>query len=100
MLNFRQRKRRDYAFGVTKSIIQIINVNRKIRESLEMFVVKTGDEEFEIIENEEMGRKELNVVEVIEDKGACVELPINYVVGLNDSGTMKVKENYRTMKWC
>ena len=49
------------------------------------------NEESEIIEEEEVEQKELNVAEVIQEEHAVVELSINSVVGLSNPGTMKVK---------
>ena len=35
--------------------------------------------------------KELNIMELLEELGTVVELCINYVVGLTNLGTMKVR---------
>ncbi|KAL4032435.1 hypothetical protein IC575_005508 [Cucumis melo] len=65
----------------------------KMKEQCElrMFVVVNDIEEYEIIEGEEVERKEINRLEVKEDNTTYVELSINSVVGLNDLGTMKVR---------
>ena len=65
----------------------------KVREQreLRMFVVKSDDEEWEILEDLGDTKKELNMVEVVEDDQTVIELSINSVVGLSNPGTMKVK---------
>lgn len=63
----------------------------KDQRELRMFVVKDDNDEFEIIEENDVERKESNIVEVRGDNAACVKLSINSVVGLNDPRTMKVR---------
>ena len=58
---------------------------------MRMFVVVKDTEEFEIVEEEKVKKKELNRLEVKEDITTYVELSINSVVGLNDPVTMKVR---------
>ncbi|KAL4010620.1 hypothetical protein IC575_030122 [Cucumis melo] len=56
-----------------------------------MFVVTNDKEELEIVDEEEIEKGELNILEVKGDTTTFVELSINSVVGLNDPGTMKVR---------
>ena len=56
-----------------------------------MLVVMGENEEYEIIEEEEAKQKELNAVVVVQEEQTVVELSTNSVVGLSNSGTMKVK---------
>lgn len=63
----------------------------KDERELQIFFANSENEEFEIIEDDEMEKKELNTIEVIEEGSAYVELSINSMVRLNDPGTMKMK---------
>ncbi|KAL0561468.1 hypothetical protein IC582_001896 [Cucumis melo] len=63
----------------------------KEQRELRMFVENNNNEELEIIEDVESEVAELRTAEVQHHTTACVELSINSVVGLNDSGTMKVR---------
>ena len=55
-------------------------------------VVTKDKEEFEIIEGMENEGKELKMVTIVEEDQPIVELSINFVVGLSNSGTiMKVR---------
>ncbi|KAA0037988.1 Ty3/gypsy retrotransposon protein [Cucumis melo var. makuwa] len=62
---------------------------KELRE-LRMFVVVNENEKYEIIEEKKPEEKELAVMEVKENNKAYIELSINSVIGLNDSGTMKI----------
>ncbi|KAL4021245.1 hypothetical protein IC575_020039 [Cucumis melo] len=70
---------------------------KELRE-LRMFVVMNEEEEYEIIEEKESIEKGLAVLKVKQDNKTCVELSINFVVGLNDSGTMKIRGKLQGMK--
>ena len=48
----------------------------KGQRELQIFVANSENEEFEIIEDDEMEKKELNTIEVIEEGSAYVELSI------------------------
>ena len=63
---------------------------REQRELI-MYVVTEGKEEFEIVEDLEDLEKELKMVRIDEEDQDIVELLINYVVGLSNLGTMKVR---------
>ncbi|KAL4026028.1 hypothetical protein IC575_014435 [Cucumis melo] len=67
----------------------------KEHRELRMFVVANDKEELEIVDGEEVEKGELNKLEVKGDTTTFVELSINSVVGLNDSGTMKVRGKLR-----
>lgn len=56
-----------------------------------MFVVHAENEEFEMIKEVEVEKKELNVPELIEEDDLCIELSLNSMVGLTNPGTMKVR---------
>ena len=58
-----------------------------------MYVVKADNEEFEIIEETNYEEKELNMVKVVEEDQAIIELSMNSIVGLSNPGTMKVRKN-------
>ncbi|KAA0039160.1 ty3-gypsy retrotransposon protein [Cucumis melo var. makuwa] len=65
-------------------------MQRKRTEGTENVVTEDNQEE-EIIEEDEYGLKELNVIEIKEEVKATVDLSINSVVGLSNPRTMKVK---------
>lgn len=63
----------------------------KEQRELRMFMVVNESEEYEIVEETEIERNELNRLEVQTNQTSYVELSINFVVGLNDLDTMKVR---------
>lgn len=56
-----------------------------------MYVGTEDKEEFEIVENMENEEKEVEMVRIVEENQAIVELSINYVVGFSNPITMKVR---------
>lgn len=53
-----------------------------------MFVVRENNEEVEIIEDDFERKKEMISLEIEEEVRTIVELSINSVVGLSNSGTL------------
>ncbi|TYK21389.1 ty3-gypsy retroelement transposase [Cucumis melo var. makuwa] len=88
---FQARKEKGLCFKCNEKYSADHKCKMKDQKELWMFVVIDNNEEFEIIEEEETERKELNVVEARGVNTGCVVLSINSVVGLNDPGTMKVR---------
>ncbi|KAA0038303.1 transposon Tf2-1 polyprotein isoform X1 [Cucumis melo var. makuwa] len=84
---FQARKEKGLCFRCNEKYSADHKCKMKEQRELRMFVVTKGKEEYEIVEEE----KELGRIEVNEDITTVVELSINSVVGLNDSGTMKVR---------
>ncbi|TYK19604.1 ty3-gypsy retrotransposon protein [Cucumis melo var. makuwa] len=88
---FQARKEKGLCFKCNEKYSAHHKWKMRDQRELRMFVVTDNNEEFEIIEEEETDRKELNNVEVKGINTTCVELSINSMVGLNDRGNMKVR---------
>ncbi|TYK27396.1 Transposon Tf2-6 polyprotein [Cucumis melo var. makuwa] len=86
--SFKLERRRACASGVMKNSADH-KCKMKEQRELRMFVMGNETNEYEIIEENGIERKELNRLEVKGDNTTYVELSINSVVSLNDPGTMK-----------
>ena len=68
----------------------------KEQKELRMLVVHDNGEELEIIEDDPYDEElEVKPMEVGADENLNIELSINSVMGLNNPGTMKVKEKVK-----
>ncbi|KAA0057627.1 ty3-gypsy retrotransposon protein [Cucumis melo var. makuwa] len=85
-------KEKGLCFRCNKKYLTDHKCKMKEHHELRMFVVANDKEEFEIVEGKEVEKGKLNKLEVKEDTTTFVELSINLVVGLNDPGTMNVRD--------
>ena len=87
---FQTRKEKGLCFQCNEKYSADHRCKPKEQRELWMFVVKPNNEEWEFIEAIPEESKELNALELAVDGNACVELPINSVVGLTNPRTMKI----------
>ncbi|TYK14861.1 Ty3/gypsy retrotransposon protein [Cucumis melo var. makuwa] len=88
---FQARKEKGLYFRCNEKYSADHKCKMKELRELKMFVVIKEGEEYEIIEENTAEEKTLAVLQVEEEQKAFAELSLNFVVGLNDPGTMKVK---------
>ncbi|KAA0053433.1 ty3-gypsy retrotransposon protein [Cucumis melo var. makuwa] len=88
---FQARKEKGLCFRCNEKYSADHKCKMKELRELKMFVVIKEGEEYEIIKENTAEEKTLAVLQVEEEQKAFAELSLNFVVGLNDPGTMKVK---------
>ncbi|TYK29890.1 peroxidase 64 [Cucumis melo var. makuwa] len=88
---FQTRKEKGLCFRCNEKYSAEHKCKMKEQRELRMFTVVNESEEYEIVEETEIERNELNRLEVQTNQTSYVELSINFVVGLNDLDTMKDK---------
>ncbi|KAA0041992.1 Ty3/gypsy retrotransposon protein [Cucumis melo var. makuwa] len=88
---FQLRREKGLCFKCNEKYSTDHKCKMKEQREFRMFVENNNNEELEIIEEVDSEVAELRTAEVQPHTTACVELSINYVVGLNDPGTMKVR---------
>ena len=90
-MEFRARKEKALYFRCNEKYSHDHKCKMREQRELRMYVVTEGKEEFEIVEDMESEEKELKMVRIDEEDQAIIELSINFVVGLSNPGTMKVR---------
>ncbi|TYK14463.1 Ty3/gypsy retrotransposon protein [Cucumis melo var. makuwa] len=84
---FQARKEKGLCFRCNEKYSHDHKCKNKEQRELRMYVMKSEDEKFEIIEEANYEEKELKMTSIAEEDQVVIELSINSVVGLSNPGS-------------